>query len=96
MTDDTEQDKKAHEYDVALTALNAIDGAMSTLLMARTIIVDRLDKLPGEQRRADPMATMGQKPNDCKHLRTNDHTVMGGRVLTFCDDCGDDLTNAGA
>lgn len=78
------------EQDVALAALNAIDGCMSTLLMARTIIVDRLEKFP-KRNKPDPTSTMGSKPVDCPHVNTQDKDLMGGVVLTWCRDCGEQL-----
>lgn len=70
-------------------ALGAIDGALQTLLMARTIILDRVESTAPKQ---DPLATMAarQKADKCEHQSTMDTQTMG-TVVSFCMDCGEQV-----
>lgn len=78
------KDKEALE-----NALLAIDGSVRTLLMARTIIEDRLTADRSEDApNKDPFDTMGGTPDlpNCEHLNCTEKLTMG-KTWWLCQDC---------
>lgn len=86
--------KSKDDEEILLDALNALDSSIGTLMMARTVIMDRLDSGPKE---GDPLSTMGGAPVDnCLHQHIQEKPLMGGKVvIRFCRDCGDQLSDDG-
>lgn len=71
--------------DALVEALNAVEGCLQTLMMARTIITDRLDEI---QQPAEPStATMTGEDEDCQHDGDLLVKEMFGTVISFCR-CG--------
>lgn len=68
-------------------ALAAIETCVNTLMLARTVILDRLEDAPLSKPAAD--ATMGDTSSDpeCEHLKTKAVGTMG-RSVEICRDCG--------
>lgn len=78
---------KRSDEDILLDALNAIDTSLGTLMLARAVLVDRLDSEPSQ---AAPTAVMGAPvEGDCPHRHLTEKNLMGGVVLKFCQDCGE-------
>lgn len=82
------EQKKTTE-DILLEAIDAVDSALSVLMLARGALVDRIKEIP---EKVDPVATMGgAAPADCPHRNVTEKNLMGGVVLKFCQDCGEQL-----